>query len=310
MARLAVNMLLLAVAVTFFLLPGGCPASSGNGDGTTQNGGSDTSQDGTADETQDGTNGDTQDNGTDGADNGDAGTTECGTRGVDALPAAEYLKFTTSVQLDAAPADSTLAKVAFQAALCPDQQTTSTALTLYQIDADGVVLAIWSLMQAGDAKIAQSTPVTGEQLVIEDGCLQRTFETSGGDETDPNDVVNPHENPCGQNQVSISREGLEFDPAGDYICAEVHATSACHDCWVEGGIWHERIVTTGYYVSLGTLDGIALYGWAAVCDPDHADATGTITTGDRVDFTWTFFTEYEISASPAELGYNEIVYTP
>jgi hypothetical protein len=314
---MVVILLSLLLAATFPLLPGGCPNQQDNGGGTTQDEGSNGSQDGTAgdtqdettDDTQDGTTDDTQNDGTDGTDNGGNGTAECGIRTVSALPDAEYLKYAAVAQVDATPADSTLAKVMFQAALCPSA-TTTTALTLYQLDATGVVLAIWSLTETGEDKVAYSTPVTGEQLVIEDRCLQHTYETTVSDETDPNEVLHPHENPCGEAAMSVSRDGLDWEPTGDYICVEVHATSACRDCWAEGGIWHEQLVTTGYYVSLGTLDGISLYGWAAVCDPDHVDATGTITTGDRVDFTWTYTTEYEMSASPAELGYQQIVTTP
>jgi hypothetical protein len=55
---------------------------------------------------------------------------------------------------------------------------------------------------------------------------------------------------------------------------------------------------------------VRVYGWAAVCDPENANATVTINDGDRVDFTWTFVTEYRQSQSPEEMGYAQIVYQP
>lgn len=300
MTRLITFTLVLLLGLTLLALPGGCPNSTGNGTGTTEDDGSG--------DTHDSTNGDTTDDATDDDQDDGDGSTACGTRSVNVLPSAGYLKCTTVAEVEATPADSTLAKVIFQAALCPQQQGVTTA-PLYQIDAGGSVVAIWSLIETGDTKVTYSTAVTGQRFVIEDGCLQADFDMPDT-EDDPNDVVNPPDNACGLAAMPISREGLEWEPTGEYICVEVHATSACRDCWVEDGVWHEKTVTSGYYVSLGTLDGITLHGWAAVCDPDHEDATGTITTGDRVDFTWTYTTEYETSLSPAELGYTEIEYAP
>lgn len=300
MTRLITLALVLLLGLTLLALPGGCPNPTGNGTGTTEDDGSGDSHDST--------NGDTTDDAADDDQDDGDGSTACGTRTVDVLPPAGYLKYTVAAELEADPADSTLAKVIFQAALCPQQQGATTA-PLYQIDAGGSVVAIWSLIDSGDTKVTYSTAVTGQRFVIEDGCLHADFDTPDT-EDDPNDVVNPPENACGLGTMPVSRAGIEWEPTGEYICVEVHATSACRDCWVADGVWYETIVTSGYYVSLGTLDGITLYGWAAVCDPDHEDATGTITTGDRVDFTWTYTTTYEVSASPAELGYTEIQYAP
>lgn len=320
MARILAILLCLGLAISLASLLGGCPNLPLTGDDTTQ--GDNTN--GTLDDDDDATN-DTDDEGDDEEDDegddesGDEGDDEgddqdlfpeCGDRTITALPPAGYVQTTVEVELDADPSDSGLAKVMFGAALCPEEQNTEMPVTLYQIDASGNITATYWLTETAGQKIAYGADVTNQQLVVEDGCLVQEGETTEDDEDEPDDPTEPEENPCGDMAVAVSREGIDSEPSDPYICVEVRAVSACQNCWYDGTAWHTEFVATGYYIAAGTLDGISVYEWAAVCDPENEDATVTITQGDRVDFTWTYRLTYETSQSPADLGYAEVGTTP
>lgn len=256
--------------------------------------------------------GDTDDGDTDDgdADGGDAGY-DCGERTVTALAPAGFYEFVARMELDADPADSALARVVLQAALCPERHGTTENWPLYEIDADGRIVAMISLYEAGDQKLFYRVPVSNQVLVLRDGCVQSTGEPAGDDGFDPDDLEDD-DGPCGPGAFAITREGMvsPSEVTGPYSCVEFHSVSACQDCWVEDGVWHQRIVTTSYFVATGTLSGISVYDWAAVCDPDHEDATVTINSGDRVDCTWTTTIEYRRSQDPADMGYVQISYAP
>ncbi len=235
----------------------------------------------------------------------------CGEQTVTSLPPAGYVEFCATVTLDADPAASALGKVTFQAALCADTGGGVAQCPLYEIAEDGTVLYIISLMEMNGQKVYWKQAVTNQRLRVVDGCLVSGLDTTqqgDDDDFDPNDLP---QGPCGFGRFAIDRNGvMTQNPQTPYICVETHTVSSCHDCWVEGDVWYERIVTTAYYVALGTLDGISVVGWAAVCDPQNANATVTISAGDRVDFTWTFVIEYRVSPSPEEMGYAQIAFQP
>lgn len=251
------------------------------------------------------------DNGTTGTDEGTGGTTNaCGTRSMTSVPPAGYYEFAATMSLEAVPSDSALAKVAFKAALCPGS-TTST-LPIYQIDENGQIVAMLSLMEQDGQTVFYRQAVTNQQITLVGGCIQSGLSAAtqggtGGTGTTTTSLGGP----CGQSHFAITTDGMEISqPEGAYICVLVQSVSACNDCWVENNVWHQRIVTTGYYVAEGSISGVSVYDWAAVCDSDNKYATVSIQTGDRVDFTWTTTIEYRQTTSPQDLGYPEIVYTP
>jgi hypothetical protein len=276
-------------------IPAGCPPSGGDNNNDTN-----------------GTTGDNNTNGTTADNNTNGGSTNpCDERHVTSVPPAGYYQFVSTVQLQAQPDDSALAKISFQAALCSSSDT-STTPPLYQIGDDGQVLAIIQLMQSGQTKTFFRQPVTDTQLTVTDGCIASSVATTGGSGTGgTGGTTFPGAGPCGGSHFAITKDGMEVgQPQGEYICVQVQSVSACTDCYAANGVWHETLVTTGYYVAEGSIDGVSLYDYAVVCDHAHQDDKGSVHEGDRVDFTWTMTTEYRSSQSPEELGYTEIVYTP
>lgn len=269
------------------LLVGGCPGTGGNNDGT---------------DGLDGTGGDTT--------GGD--TTGCNNRTITTLPPAGYVEVVMTTTIAATPADSALAKVIYQAALCPEKHGTSEIPLLYEIDAQGNILAMISLYETGGQKLFYRVALSGEKLTVENGCVRSTREATdttgltGGGTGGGGVTVGP----CGVGQVPITREGLDYTPDGDYICVEVHSVSACEDCRVEDDVWRYELVATAYLVAQGTLSGVSIEGWATVCDPAQKNATVTINSGDRVDIVQTTTFEYRVSQSPEALGYTQISYAP
>ena len=251
-----------------------------------------------------------------GGSNGGGGNTEgdtqyeCGTRTVTSIPPAGYVQYLATVTLAADPTDSNLGKVVLQAAMCQDQFSAQAQPAYYQIDEDGTILFAISLMQQGTDKVYWKQPVSNERLALRDGCLVSELEQTNQNDnpTNPNDLPT---GPCPLGQFAIDQHGIMTQtPESPYICVQVVATSACQDCWFENGVWHQEIVTQGYYVAMGSLTGVNVYGWAAVCDHTNPNQTVTINDGDRVDFTWTYVFEYQVSQTPEEMGYTQIVYTP
>lgn len=297
MSRLVFVLIALFLVASVPLYIGGCPSDNGGTDQVDPN--DSDPNDTTGDDPND-----TDPNDTTGDD------VQCGTRSVTTAMSAGYYRFVTAAVLDATPDDSGLAKVVFQAALCPEDHGTST-YPLYEVDASGNVVAMISLFESGTQKVYYRTAVTNLQLELDGGCIRSSSTSSGSDNSDlvdPNDIT---DNPCGLGSFPISRDGLESGtPDGAYICVEMHTVSACQDCWYASGLWTSEITTTGYYVALGSLTGVSVEDWAAVCDPEHQDATVNITLGDRVDFTWTITTTYEASDSPEEMGYQQVSFAP
>ncbi|GEM_PF-7060108 len=285
---------LSGLSVVFLLSLGGCPPSDDNGtDGTDgQNG-----------------NGD-MDDGT-----GGGNDLTCGERTVTNAPPAGYLECVATMELTVDPPESPLAKVVFGAAPCTATGEPDTDPgPIYQVDAAGNVVAIITLMEGGlGDRYFFSAAVTDRRLEVTDGCL--VSEVTGGEADDEDDddldPTDPPTGPCGPGRFTITRQGVTSDDVeGPYICVAAYPISACRDCWYEDGVWYDRIVTTGYYVAEGSLDGVSIDDWALVCDPESVGTTVNIQAGNRVDFTWTIITEYRESPSPQELGYQEVVLAP
>lgn len=249
---------------------------------------------------------------------GDDGSTLCGDRTVSSLPSPGFVEVSSSFDVNAVPADSSLAKVMLGGMSCLPQFDAGDFAILYEVGQQGEVLSVVSLTAVGGEKVYMTTaPYLDQRFVVTDGCLaletdfadQDEFPDVGPievpDESEPPgfDLPETPESLCEWGQLPVGHDGVAVGTQqGPYICVRSEFSSACHDCWVEDSAWHEESVFSGSYVALGSIDNVSVRAWATACG--QPDQRVSIAEGDRVDFTWTTQTTYRTSPSPEDLGYK------
>lgn len=232
---------------------------------------------------------------------------DCGSRTVASVPDPGFVETEFSFELDAVPADSALVKVLLAGTTCQPALDTQEGKMLYEVGQQGVVLSLTTLSEIMGQKSYIRIPLSFDQrFVVEDGCLSFDIEMPEEDELPEFDPTELPKGPCGLGQLAIGHEGMVIsEPEGEYVCVQVSITSVCRDCWAEDGVWYGESVMSGSYVALGSIDNVSVSTWALLCGED--DQPVSIRTGDRVDYTQTIRTEYRMSPSPEELGYEEFV---
>lgn len=332
MLRYVCLVLGLGLLVLLPLSIGGCPPGTTTGQdnqGTGTNGSGNEPNDASGGQGNEDENGTTDEDGTA---NGDEGNPfedieslfdfDCGERTVDTAPASVFIETTWAFQTAANPADSNLAKALFGEN--PNQTFDSgdlaTTQLLYEVDAGGTVVAVYTLMELSGEKVYTRTPADEAgytaRFVVDNGCLTQDI-TSTGDEENPEGLPDEQtgelpplpENPCGEGQVALGHEGLlTGDESGEHVCLEVTVKDGCVDCWYQEGLWHERLVYTLVYRALGSLDNVEVHPADANggADPNSPPETVDIADGDSVEQTTTTEITYRTSPSPDELGYTEL----
>lgn len=230
---------------------------------------------------------------------GDASlVTDCGRRSVNTAPGPVYVAMSMAFETDVEPADAPLAKVLFRSVACWEDSVSSAPLMLYEVGLEGEVLAIISLMEWDGGKVYTRTPMPGDQrFEVGDGCLSLAYDADCVEF----DLTHIPYGPCGLGWPVITRQGqADGEPGGDYICVTGTA-SHCSDCWVADGAWHNEVSRGGSYVALGSIEDVFVPG-ACGQPEEYVD----IASGDRVQFSLAFRITYRMSASPEELGYEEL----
>lgn len=229
----------------------------------------------------------------------------CGTRTVVTLPPPGYLRTNFNrTTYDVTPKDAGLGKVLLPDISCQfNQEGSEDVIQLFQVDAIGNVLRIYTLTETdGEKTYTSEVPTNAQRVALRDNCL--VLLTSMGAE-DPSIVPGNDSgyNPCPDGQVAIGPNGTQVTADdGEFICVDLLSTELCIDCQRVGDTWTQEMTASGIALARGTIEDVQATEFDADCEP--VSIAVDIEAGDAVEYATTNRVSFSVSDSPEALGYS------